>query len=125
MISLLQLWCCGLTNYTDWQGTPWGQGHPNKLPYSCCQFTFKGVCAAHDESAFMHTTVSGGNFAQVVGLSLLYFQGCYRLVMNFILDNATKIGVAVLSAAVTHITGVVLTCLLARSISKANYEEIS
>ena len=45
--------------------------------------------------------------------------------MNFILDNATKIGVAVLSAAVIHITGVVLTCLLARSISKANYEEIS
>ena len=62
------------------------------------------------------------------GLSLYvftYFQGCYRLVMNFILDNATKIGVAVLSAAVIHITGVVLTCLLARSISKANYEEIS
>lgn len=101
------LWCCGLTNYTDWQGTPWGRGHPDKLPYSCCQFTFKGVCAANDESAFMHTT------------------GCYRLVMNFILDNATKIGVAVLSAAVIHITGVVLTCLLARSISKANYEEIS
>ena len=67
----------------------------------------------------------GGNFDQVVGLSLLSFQGCYRLVMNFILDNATKIGVAVLSAAVIHITGVVLTCLLARSISKANYEEIS
>ena len=52
-----QLWCCGLTNYTDWQGTPWGRGHPDKLPYSCCQFTFKGVCAANDESAFMHTTV--------------------------------------------------------------------
>ena len=63
--------------------------------------------------------------AKVLSLTFTYFQGCYRLVMNFILDNATKIGVAVLSAAVIHITGVVLTCLLARSISKANYEEIS
>ena len=52
------------------------------------------------------------------------FQGCYRLVINFILENETKIGVAVLCAALVHIVGVVLTCLLARSISKANYEEI-
>ena len=51
-------------------------------------------------------------------------QGCYRLVINFILENETKIGVAVLCAALVHIVGVVLTCLLARSISKANYEEI-
>ena len=51
-------------------------------------------------------------------------QGCYRLVINFILENETKIGVAVLCAALVHIMGVVLTCLLARSISKANYEEI-
>ena len=44
--------------------------------------------------------------------------------INFILENTTKIGVAVLCAALIHIMGVALTCLLARSISKANYEEI-
>ena len=59
-------------------------------------------------------------------IKYLFFslQGCYRLVINFILENETKIGVAVLCAALIHIVGVVLTCLLARSISKANYEEI-
>lgn len=100
------LGCCGLTNYTDWQGTPWGQGHPDKLPYSCCQFTTEAVCSVHKETAAVHR------------------MGCYRLVINFILENETKIGVAVLCAALVHIMGVVLTCLLARSISKANYEEI-
>lgn len=51
-------------------------------------------------------------------------QGCYRLVMNFILENLSKIGVTIMAAAFIHILGVALTCLLARTISKANYEEI-
>lgn len=55
----------------------------------------------------------------------LFFQGCYRRVINFILENVSKIGVAILCVALVHVLGVVLTCLLARSISKANYEEIS
>ena len=54
---ILQLSCCGLTNYTDWQGTPWGQGHPDKLPYSCCQFTTEAVCSAYKETAAVHRTV--------------------------------------------------------------------
>jgi len=51
-------------------------------------------------------------------------QGCYRLVINFILENVSKIGVAIACVALIHILGVALTCFLARSISKANYEEI-
>ena len=54
----------------------------------------------------------------------MFLQGCYRLVMNFILENQSKIGVAILCVALVHIMGVALTCFLARSISKANYEEI-
>ena len=45
--------------------------------------------------------------------------------MNFILDNSLKIQLAVVCAVFIHIGGFVLTCFLARSISKANYEEIS
>ena len=41
---------------------------------------------------------------------LFLLQGCYRLVINFILENETKIGVAVLCAALVHIMGVVFTC---------------
>lgn len=44
--------------------------------------------------------------------------------MNFILENLSKIGVTIMCAAFIHILGVALTCLLARTISKANYEEI-
>ena len=46
------------------------------------------------------------------------------MVINFILENMSKIGVAIACVALIHILGVALTCLLARSISKANYEEI-
>jgi hypothetical protein len=45
-------------------------------------------------------------------------------VMNFILENVSKIGITILVAICVQVLGVALTCLLARSISKANYEEI-
>ncbi len=44
--------------------------------------------------------------------------------MNFILENVSKIGITILVAICVQVLGVALTCLLARSISKANYEEI-
>jgi len=100
------LWCCGLSNFTDWQGTSWGKGHPGKLPYSCCQFTREAVCSIHEETAAVHR------------------MGCYRFLINYILENGTKIGIVVSCTAFGHIVGVALTCLLARGINKANYEEI-
>ena len=28
--------CCGSTNYTDFQESPWGKNHTNMVPESCC-----------------------------------------------------------------------------------------
>lgn len=53
------------------------------------------------------------------------FQGCYRLVVNFIVDHLTKFGIGVLTIAGIHLIGIVVTCLLAKTISKSAYEEIA
>jgi hypothetical protein len=57
-LLLFQLQCCGLSNYTDWQATPWGKGHPNKLPHSCCLSTTEAVCTDNKEKASLHRRVS-------------------------------------------------------------------
>lgn len=100
------LQCCGLTNYTDWQATPWGRGHTGKLPHSCCHSTRDAICSHRKETADLYRT------------------GCYRLVVSFIYENLTKIGIGILVSAVVHILGLVLTCLLAKNVRRAEYEEI-
>ena len=52
------------------------------------------------------------------------FQGCYRLVVNFIVENMTKLGIGILGVASVHILGLVLTCVLAKNLNKAEYQEI-
>ena len=61
-LSLLQLRCCGVSNFSDWQATPWGEGHgPNKMPPSCCGWTRAGVCGPRQSErgvAELYMTVS-------------------------------------------------------------------
>jgi hypothetical protein len=40
------------------------------------------------------------------------------------MEHLKKIGAVILVVSVIHLLGVALTCLLAKSINKANYEEI-
>ncbi len=51
-----------MSNASDWQATPWGEGHGrDKLPHSCCEWTVDAVCGSkqvHDRTAKMFTTVS-------------------------------------------------------------------
>ena len=54
---ILQLQCCGLTNYTDWKVTPWGRGHTGKLPHSCCRSTSDAICSDRKETAVLYRTV--------------------------------------------------------------------
>ena len=56
--------------------------------------------------------------------TLSSFQGCYRLVKNFVVDNIQAIGLGVVVAGVIHGLGIVLACILARNVSKAEYEEL-
>ncbi|TRY64315.1 hypothetical protein TCAL_04622 [Tigriopus californicus] len=103
----IQLRCCGVNNYTDWQVTPWGVGHgENKLPHSCCQWTVQGVCSTNQAEAH------------------LFKVGCYRLVLNFVMENLKVIGLSVLGVSIIHVLGITLGCVLARQVSKAEYEEL-
>ena len=58
----LQLHCCGVSNFSDWQATPWGEGHgPGKMPPSCCRWTQAGVCGPRENErgvAELYPTVS-------------------------------------------------------------------
>ena len=54
----------------------------------------------------------------------ILFQGCYHIVVSFIYENLTKIGIGILVSASVHILGLVLTCLLAKNVKRAEYEEI-
>ena len=56
--------------------------------------------------------------------TLSSFQGCYRLVKNFMVDNIQAIGLGIVVAGVIHGLGIVLACILARNVSKAEYEEL-
>ena len=56
--------------------------------------------------------------------TLSSFQGCYRLVKNFVVDNIQAIGLGIVVAGVIHGLGIVLACILARNVSKAEYEEL-
>lgn len=44
--------------------------------------------------------------------------------MNFVVDNIRSLGLGVAAAAVIHVLGIVLACVLARNVSKAEYEEL-
>lgn len=35
----VQLFCCGVHNYTSWIGTPWFNSHNSTVPLSCCKNT--------------------------------------------------------------------------------------
>lgn len=41
--------CCGVTNYTDWFNTTWGQLHKNSVPNSCC-VTYAQNCGINFET---------------------------------------------------------------------------
>ena len=52
------------------------------------------------------------------------FQGCYRLVINFLLENLRLVGLGVLLVSAVHVLGIALGCVLARQVAKAEYEEL-
>ena len=67
----MQLHCCGVSNFSDWQATPWGEGHgPGKMPPSCCRWTQAGVCGPRENErgvAELYPTVSLALWEDVEG----------------------------------------------------------
>ena len=44
--------------------------------------------------------------------------------MTFIVENARAIGVGIVVTALLHVFGILISCTLARQVSKAEYEEL-
>ena len=107
MILLFQLGCCGVVAYDDWYSTPWGRGHSERLPHSCCLLTQAGVCSP------------GSQGAQV------YQSGCYNLLVMAGQHNLAHIVSIILVVALVHMFGVSMVCCLAKNINNTNYHQLS
>uniref|UniRef100_UPI00358F6171 tetraspanin-7 n=1 Tax=Myxine glutinosa TaxID=7769 RepID=UPI00358F6171 len=100
------LHCCGLTNYTDWQETVYGQTYG--VPASCC----------HKPEA---CPASGLHNSTVVG-SLVFQKGCFSLVTGFMESNLAVIAGCAFGIAFSQVFGMILACCLAKHINSNQYE---
>uniref|UniRef100_A0A8C4WV34 Tetraspanin n=1 Tax=Eptatretus burgeri TaxID=7764 RepID=A0A8C4WV34_EPTBU len=100
------LHCCGLTNYTDWQETVYGQTYG--VPASCC----------HQPEA---CPPSGLRNSTVVG-SLVFQKGCFSLVTGFMESNLAVIAGCAFGIAFSQVFGMILACCLAKHINSNQYE---
>ncbi|XP_005107456.2 tetraspanin-7 [Aplysia californica] len=109
-----KLVCCGINNYTNWFKSPWAekQSSPYSVPVSCCRV---------EESACRHTGLSGGNSTT----RDIHTQGCHKLVVDFINGNMGPIGGVALGISFFQVLGAILAFCLAKSISRAKYEQVA
>ncbi|XP_053184976.1 tetraspanin-1-like [Scomber japonicus] len=106
--SLTSLWnatmidfkCCGFTNYTDFDGSPYYTAHKNSYPPMCCNETLTddtGVCSR--ESA---------------QLSSVEF--CFDKLLQVIKDNAVIVAGVALGIGALEIAAMVVSMVLYKSI---------
>ncbi|KAK7090880.1 tetraspanin-7-like [Littorina saxatilis] len=109
-----KLHCCGIGSYNDWFSTPWGQEQkePHSVPVSCCRVDIK-TCQNSNLPPQANSTHMP-----------IYTHGCHKLVVDFINGNMGPIGGVALGISFFQVLGAILACCLAKSISKAKYEQM-
>lgn len=100
-LDLIQrtLHCCGNHQASDWLSLP----HRLPIPSSCC---IKEPC-------------------DVLNSTLIYNQGCYDKVIDFMDANIGIVAGAAIGIAFFPLVGVILSCCLANIINKTNYEQMT
>jgi len=98
--------CCGVNNYTDWAGTPFGNGV--NVPNSCC---------------IANTPDCG---MKIIGKpdvsSSINVNGCVSNLYNLIVDNAQTIMIVGVIIILVEFVGVLVTCMLANNMRRrSNY----
>ncbi|XP_018334586.2 tetraspanin-6-like [Agrilus planipennis] len=88
------LHCCGNHDYMDWINSN------HVVPKSCCK----------------------NDSCDTFNLEEIYTQGCYNKVMDFVISHSGIMAYVAVGFALFSLVGVFLTCCLARTIKKANYE---
>lgn len=99
--------CCGVSNYTNWAETPYGQ-KTHGAPDSCCK---------HSEPDCGLGIFNGSKTIEEINQD-----GCFSKLEQFVVDNvAIVLGVGA-GIAVLQIIGVLVSCMLAGSMRRrANY----
>ncbi|CAL1546449.1 unnamed protein product, partial [Lymnaea stagnalis] len=108
-----KLVCCGIDDYKDWYDTPFSRSSalPNSVPESCCRISTKEC---------IHTGLTN----ETASVNI-HTQGCHKLVVDFINGNMGPIGGVALGISFFQVLGAVLAFCLAKSISRAKYEQVA
>jgi CD63 antigen len=100
--------CCGVTNYTDWEGKQ--NVGPHNVPDSCCT----QADAKNEENC---------GKGQLDKPTHIYRDGCLNKLTELAVKNLVVIGGVGIGLAFIMIVGILLACCLARTIKK-EYEVV-
>ncbi|XP_067904068.1 tetraspanin-7-like [Heterodontus francisci] len=102
------LHCCGVQNYTDWDGTAYFK--MNGIPVSCCR---NGTDCKPEDLKNMTTAKDR-----------VFKQGCIVLVINFMETNIGIIAGIAFGIGFFQLIGILLACCLSRYITNNQYEMV-
>jgi hypothetical protein len=105
--------CCGSTNYSSWDHTPWGQNRTGYVPISCCK---------------VNSTECFGGDTHQMGASVgkyIFEIGCKEEVEKFMQSNLYYLGAGAVAFLVLLILGMVGSCVVLWQRKDASYFNLS
>jgi len=89
--------CCGVNNFTDWEGTP-AFNETNDVPDSCCK----------------NITLGCGKGAS--DTNKIYKTGCFIKFEGFVVDNVATVGGVGVGVIILLLLGICVSCYVARGL---------
>ena len=110
---LLQLKCCGVDNYTDWQQDPdtFNFADTFNKPEGCCMFKRDNIDISGDEEEVKACRRSTNS----LDMDKFYFNGCYTAIQATVAEHETLlvgIVIGVMVVMVLNITGAAALCFM-------------
>ena len=106
---LLQLKCCGVDNYTDWQpSSTFNFPELINKPEGCCMFKRDNIDISGDKNAVTACR-------QSTDTEKFYFNGCYTAIQETVAEHETLlvgIVIGVMVVMVLNITGAAALCFM-------------
>ena len=106
--SLLQLKCCGVDNYMDWQNGTFNFAKPINKPEGCCMFKRDNIDISGDVEAVTACRRS-------TDTEKFYFNGCYTAIQATVAEHETLlvgIVIGLMVVMVLNITGAAALCFM-------------
>jgi len=126
-ISALQtsLDCCGIDTYEDWSKI--NKNFPlGNVPVSCCKTDVCGTI--HDGKVELVKNIPENDRILVkeesYNTTLIYSEGCYNKITNFVSSNTTAVLICSYGLAVFQLVGIIFSCCLCKAINGVSYSRI-